>query len=83
MIALIVRRPMLELAYWIGPQPGVWNAQIDQELDLQRYRDMRPSRQTRPYFRNRWVVAHFHIDETRPVFLPGANGHSYFGFVSH
>jgi len=32
---------MLELAYWIGPRPGVYNPDMDANYALESYRDRR------------------------------------------
>jgi hypothetical protein len=74
-------RPFLEVAYWIGPHPGVWDQMIDQHYDLGQYRDRRTWARNNPGERDRWVVLHFHFDETRQVFVD-LNGRTYAGFVS-
>lgn len=75
---------MLEVAYWIGPNPGVWDPQIDQQYALPRYRDARPVARRGSDNRNRWVVFHFHFDSTlaQAHQLPLQGGHAYTGFVS-
>lgn len=72
---------MLELAYWIGPQVGVWNQQVEDNRNLWQYRDMRQAGRTHANLRDRWVVFHLHFDETRGVFYD-YNGHTYAGYVS-
>jgi hypothetical protein len=72
---------MLELAYWIGPTPGVWDQNIDRQFNLGQYRDRRAWGRTRPNMRDRWVVLHFHFDERRQVFFE-MGGRTYAGFVS-
>jgi hypothetical protein len=73
---------MLEIAYWIGPQPGFWNGIIDREYNLERYRDRRMWGRNDAGERDRWVVFHFHFDETRQIFF-SQGGHTYTGFVSY
>jgi hypothetical protein len=75
-------RPLLELAYWIGPQPGVWNSQLDDDYHLADFRDRRTSGRTNVGERDRWVVFHFHFNENRNVFID-QGGHTYAAFVSH
>ncbi|KAI8931692.1 hypothetical protein NX059_011339 [Plenodomus lindquistii] len=60
--------PMLELAYWIGPTPGVWNPQLDTIYQLWRYRDLRTIGRRDPFRRDRWVVFHLHFDSTHVFF---------------
>jgi hypothetical protein len=63
---------MLEVAYWIGDVPG----QDDPNPRFNMYRDTRRGN-NQP---DRWVVFHFHFDETEQVFWD-IDGHSYAGFV--
>lgn len=72
---------MLELAYWIGPRPGVWNEEIEDRYDLGDYRDERRSGRRNPEIRDRWVVFHLHIDSTQQVFFEHQR-HTYAAIVS-
>ncbi|KAH4091915.1 hypothetical protein HBH70_123340 [Parastagonospora nodorum] len=74
--------PMLEIAWWIGTRPGVEDGAEDARLNLDGYRDTRTSGRDQPYIRDRWVMAHFHFDDNRQVFMAGANGHSYIAFTA-
>ncbi|KAI5455806.1 chitinase [Mariannaea sp. PMI_226] len=67
--------PMLELAYWIGPEPGI----IDPDEDLNDYRDNSwPRSVAEP---DRWVVFHLHMDpETE--WLREIQGRTYVGITS-
>ncbi|RYO92560.1 hypothetical protein DL766_002359 [Monosporascus sp. MC13-8B] len=67
--------PFLELAYWIGPDPGVATTG-DTRYD--RYRDMtyRSPQQGGP---DLWVVFHMHIDPSDPTWLASEGGHTYMG----
>ncbi|KAF1912024.1 hypothetical protein BDU57DRAFT_523336 [Ampelomyces quisqualis] len=69
--------PLLELAYWIGTRPGV----VDNHPDLDVYRDMRTTGRNGPQVPDRWVVFHFHFDETRDIFFD-IDGRTYAGFTS-
>ncbi|EFY94032.1 glycoside hydrolase family 18 protein [Metarhizium robertsii ARSEF 23] len=62
--------PILELAYWIGPQPGVHT----EDAELDQYRDTT----ARNAPDDRWVVFHLHVDPTRE-WLRRINGHTYLG----
>ncbi|KAF7551416.1 hypothetical protein G7Z17_g5035 [Cylindrodendrum hubeiense] len=72
--------PFLELAYWIGPVPGV----LSTDAGLAQYQDSRPRGRAE---HDRWVVFHFHIDPARRTndhiryeFLQrGTDGHTYMG----
>ncbi|KAL2211280.1 chitinase [Sarocladium strictum] len=71
--------PMLELAYWIGPQIGV---RTHQNAYYNRYRDVRVGNQVPDH----WVVMHIHIDvTTRQNWLrrfPDGNTHVGTGRIS-
>jgi hypothetical protein len=55
------REPFLELAYWIGPNPGVTPTLTEEtNLNLRRYRTQQTGTQ-----QDRWVMMHFHFDITR------------------
>jgi hypothetical protein len=70
--------PILEVAYWIGRQPGV----DDPDTALMApYLDSRPWSRSFPKMRDRFVVLHFHFDETRDLFFEH-DGHTFVGFVS-
>jgi hypothetical protein len=75
---------MLEIAYWIGPEAGNYNRILEENHNLHRYRDLRQQGRSDPHQRDRWVVFHFHLDETRDqvLELAGQNGHNYTGFAS-
>ncbi|KAF4511971.1 hypothetical protein G6O67_001165 [Ophiocordyceps sinensis] len=64
--------PLLELAYWIGPEPGVETH--DAAFDI--YRDMRANRGW-----DRWVVFHLHVNAERP-WLRSIEGRTYMGSKS-
>ncbi|KAH6953868.1 chitinase [Ilyonectria sp. MPI-CAGE-AT-0026] len=72
--------PFLELAYWIGPVPGVPST----DSGLTQYQDNRARGLNGA---DRWVVFHFHIDPARSTddrtrfrFLQrGTDGHTYMG----
>ncbi|KAM0467219.1 hypothetical protein ACHAP7_012162 [Fusarium lateritium] len=65
-------KPMLELAYWIGREPGV----EDDNPDLDDYRDTRD--QTRQS--DRWIVIHLHVDP-RTNWLQRLDGQTYMGIT--
>ncbi|WPJ63608.1 hypothetical protein SMAC4_13660 [Sordaria macrospora] len=68
--------PMLEMAYWIGPNAGQPSgSQYD------RYRDTHTLNHGEP---DRWVVFHFHInaDFNSYPYLWETNGHTYIGVQS-
>jgi chitinase len=60
---------MLELAYWIGPRPGVENG----NAALDHYRE-----RTQGASRDRFVVMHLHMNENLRM-LRTINGHTYMG----
>ncbi|KAL0471580.1 hypothetical protein QR685DRAFT_207802 [Neurospora intermedia] len=68
--------PMLELAYWIGPNPGQPSG-----TQYDRYRDTHTPNHGDP---DRWVVFHFHInaDFDRYPYLREVNGRTYIGVQS-
>jgi hypothetical protein len=54
--------PFLELAYWIGPSPGVAPTAADERrMNLNRYRDSNTAGT------DRWVIFHIHFDPTAPA----------------
>ncbi|KFY18019.1 hypothetical protein V492_00206 [Pseudogymnoascus sp. VKM F-4246] len=61
--------PFLELAYWIGPSPSVYE---DEEW-YDGYRDMTSDSD----YYDSWVVFHLHIDPSDEAFLISQNGHTY------
>ncbi|KAK8135001.1 hypothetical protein PG984_007013 [Apiospora sp. TS-2023a] len=65
--------PTLELAYWIGPVPGVAGGD-------DRYRDLH--RQADGGGRDRWVVFHLHIDVDNTEWLRRINDRTYVGVAS-
>jgi hypothetical protein len=70
---------LLELAYWIGPEPGVWN----DDLDLDQYRDRRQWGRSNYDVRDVWVVFHIYFDASRQIFFQReSDGHTFTGFVS-
>jgi len=81
---LIRRSPQLELAYWIGPTPGVFSTRMDEQYSLHTYRDMRTTGPSEPGMRDRWIVFHFYFDENRDLVfeLEGQPEHTYTGFVT-
>jgi chitinase len=62
--------PMLELAYWIGPTPGVES----NDVRLDRYRDATP----RGGVRDTYVVFHLHLEEGTEM-LRNVQGRTYMG----
>ncbi|RYP78993.1 hypothetical protein DL769_003083 [Monosporascus sp. CRB-8-3] len=58
--------PFLELAYWIGPSPGI----ASNDPNLNQYRDRTPRQ-----------VFHLHIDPTMD-WLQSINGHTYMGVTN-
>lgn len=69
------RGPLLELAYWIGPQPGVattGNSAYDQ------YRDT--TQRDNQWGRDRWAVFHLHFTQNpREWLITGEDGNTYAG----
>lgn len=68
---------MLELAFWIGPQPGVDST----DPYLERFRDRRLPGRTNPRYHDRWVVFHVHFTHESQI-LFDVHGNTYAGFVS-
>ncbi|KAL6885783.1 chitinase [Trichoderma evansii] len=63
--------PMLEMAYWLGRQPGHENSE-----DISEYQDQTP----RPRWpSDRWVLFHLHIDPSNRNWLISENGNTYVG----
>ncbi|KAF1953102.1 hypothetical protein CC80DRAFT_570981 [Byssothecium circinans] len=75
--------PMLEMIYWIGTTPGVYNEQEDVNFELWRYRDNYITRGRYGSHRSRFVGLHFHFDgtlENRPhLFTTTADGRTSVG----
>jgi hypothetical protein len=71
-------RPMLEIAYWIGAEPGVDDPRT--EL-MEQYRDRRQHDRNTPGMQDRFVTFHFHFDSARDLFVEH-DGHTFTGFVS-
>ncbi|KAG6006481.1 hypothetical protein E4U21_007025 [Claviceps maximensis] len=63
--------PMLELAYWLGREPG-----RSHNEDISQYQDRRP-RERWPS--DQWVLFHFHFDDSNPHWLIRENGQTYAG----
>ena len=63
--------PFLEIAYWIGPAPGVAPTQQEERImNLNSYRD-------RTYGANsgdRWIMMHIHFDPANPGTWRQENG---------
>ncbi|CAO2647471.1 Nn.00g083930.m01.CDS01 [Neocucurbitaria sp. VM-36] len=75
--------PILELAYWIGPVPGGWSEELEDQLELWRYRDLRQyGERNNQHLRDRWVVFHLHFDSTRDIFSNSPSGHTYTGYTA-
>jgi hypothetical protein len=64
---------MLELAYWIGPTPGVEN----HDAQLDRYRDATQPPDRAPV-RDRYVIFHLHLDRASEM-LRTIGGRTYMG----
>lgn len=63
--------PFLEVAYWIGPTPGVQPTRAEEDrLRLNQYRGVGSERR----LPDQWVVMHFHFDMTdRGLFIQNPN----------
>ncbi|RYP08310.1 hypothetical protein DL765_008852 [Monosporascus sp. GIB2] len=66
--------PFLELAYWIGPDPGVATTGNTRYDPVPGHEAQKPS--TRGL---RSVVFHMHIDQSDPTWLIREGGHTYMG----
>ncbi|GJC89959.1 killer toxin subunits alpha/beta [Colletotrichum liriopes] len=66
--------PFLELAYWIGPRPGVATTG---DTAYDRYRDTR--QRGAEWGTDQWVVFHMHINPRDPDWLTQVGGHTYMG----
>ena len=52
----------MEMAFWIGPRPGVPNSpEQERDLNLDQYRDRRHPILRRTQRQSRWVVFHLHM----------------------
>jgi chitinase len=74
------RQPFLELAYWIGPQPGTVPGALEEVArNLPQYRHDRSHEQDSRL--DRWVVMHLHVnDPVHPELFIQNNGRTYIGF---
>ncbi|PVH98875.1 hypothetical protein DM02DRAFT_680827 [Periconia macrospinosa] len=68
---------ILELVYWIGPIPGVWDEQLDNRLGLASVRDHQVSEGRWGHLRNRFVVFHLHFGENNRGRFRDLRGHTY------